>query len=177
MQQIWTPTCSLVLTIWLMVETSPTYRAVHTAMPKEYAIIHNKTTKQTHYYMCTANGISKRYNEHTKESPIYGSGQGAGDSPTRWVLLNNGIETAYNTKGSLCKASNPTGKLNIIHGPDSFLDDTTMITQSNNLTLTEFQNKLQSNLQLWEKLVYAYMHGRMFESSQMLDSSILVQLR
>jgi hypothetical protein len=30
-----------------------------------------------------------------------------------------------------------------------------MISKSNNLTLTDFQNKLQSNLQLWEELVYA----------------------
>eukprot|EP00957_Ditylum_brightwellii_P040572 3071072-Ditylum_brightwellii.AAC.1 len=40
-----------------------------------------KAVKQMRYYMNTAYRVSTKTNQHSKESPVHGSGQGATDAP------------------------------------------------------------------------------------------------
>jgi hypothetical protein len=51
--------------------------------PKEAVQMHSETLKLARYYVKTQHGISKEFysNEIT---PVYGNGQGAGDSPSQW---------------------------------------------------------------------------------------------
>eukprot|EP00957_Ditylum_brightwellii_P123760 9434665-Ditylum_brightwellii.AAC.1 len=44
----------------------------------------SKVLKQRKYYMNTAYGVSTETNQHNKESPVHGSGQGATDAPPGW---------------------------------------------------------------------------------------------
>lgn len=124
-------------------------------MPKKVADILQATTSATRHYMSTAAGISHRYNENSTAPPIYGSGQGAGDSPTRWVMMSHGITMAFNQVRHLCEIGKPDKSLSITQGPDSFIDDTTMIQKAElNERLSKFATKLQHNLQLWEELAH-----------------------
>lgn len=125
-------------------------------MPKKFGQLHTKVVQHTKHHANTNLGISERYNTHSVEQPIHGSGQGAGDSPTRWILISNGITLGFNKKAKLCSISNPNKTIYITHGPDTFMDDTTMVLQAAlGEELTDFVKQLEFNVQLWEELVHA----------------------
>jgi hypothetical protein len=46
--------------------------------------MHGKTLRNAQYYLKTKFGISDMFYSHTEQTPIYGNGQGAGDSPSQW---------------------------------------------------------------------------------------------
>jgi hypothetical protein len=46
--------------------------------------MHADTLINAKYYLKTKNGISEKSYSHTRETPVYGNGQGAGDSPSQW---------------------------------------------------------------------------------------------
>eukprot|EP00957_Ditylum_brightwellii_P194473 14811718-Ditylum_brightwellii.AAC.1 len=46
-----------------------------------------KALKQMKYYMNTTYGVSMETNQHSKESSVHGSGQGATDTPPGWVYI------------------------------------------------------------------------------------------
>eukprot|EP00957_Ditylum_brightwellii_P018811 1413663-Ditylum_brightwellii.AAC.1 len=59
--------------------------ALHKAgLPIQTSSFLIKALKQMKYYMNTAYGISTKTNQHSKNSPVYGSGQGATDAPPGW---------------------------------------------------------------------------------------------
>jgi hypothetical protein len=51
--------------------------------PKAAVSMHANTLSQAKYYLKTQNGISESYYSH-QSTPVYGNGQGAGDSPSQW---------------------------------------------------------------------------------------------
>eukprot|EP00957_Ditylum_brightwellii_P079936 6079591-Ditylum_brightwellii.AAC.2 len=50
------------------------------------------------HHMLTAKGVSEEYNQHTREDPMYGFGQGATDAAAKWTLQDNIIAKAYNKR-------------------------------------------------------------------------------
>jgi hypothetical protein len=46
----------------------------------------------------TAFGVSEEYNQHSKETPSYGMGQGAKDGPPGWTGVSDIINKSPNTK-------------------------------------------------------------------------------
>lgn len=123
-------------------------------MPKKIATLYRKIQNATKYKIVTAQGVSTRYNNSTSENPVHGSGQGAGDSSTRWVLVSNGITLGFSEKGKLCQISNPCKTIQITTGATSFIDDTTIILDACiGKPFREFAQELDNNLSLWENLV------------------------
>eukprot|EP00978_Attheya_sp_CCMP212_P014098 scaffold35789_cov28-Attheya_sp.AAC.1 len=57
-----------------------------------------RTLKMMKFYMITAFGVSKEYNQHSGEEPSYGCGQGAIDGPPCWTLISNVIIKSHNKK-------------------------------------------------------------------------------
>eukprot|EP00957_Ditylum_brightwellii_P176235 13419274-Ditylum_brightwellii.AAC.1 len=41
------------------------------------------------YYPVTAKGVSEQYNNHKDDNPVFRSGQGATDSPAKWMGVSN----------------------------------------------------------------------------------------
>eukprot|EP00957_Ditylum_brightwellii_P105604 8051498-Ditylum_brightwellii.AAC.1 len=60
------------------------------------------------YYMNTAYGISTKTNQHSKSSPVHGSGQGATDAPSGWGFTSNICLVQYEKKVHGCTICNPT---------------------------------------------------------------------
>jgi hypothetical protein len=46
--------------------------------------MHATTSEKAKYHLKTKHGISESFYYHTNETPVYGNGQGAGDSPSQW---------------------------------------------------------------------------------------------
>jgi hypothetical protein len=51
---------------------------------KQAVQMHGKTLRNAQYYLKTKFGIFDMFYSHTEQTPIYGNGQGAGDSPSQW---------------------------------------------------------------------------------------------
>jgi hypothetical protein len=50
-------------------------------LPSELAQLHGNTLRSMKYHIQTINGLSQTYYSHNDEYPIFGTGQGSGNSP------------------------------------------------------------------------------------------------
>jgi hypothetical protein len=57
---------------------------VKNGCPMEAVKMHANTLSQAKYFLKTKNGISDTYYSHSDATPVYGNGQGRGDSPSQW---------------------------------------------------------------------------------------------
>jgi hypothetical protein len=51
--------------------------------PKEAVKMHVNTLENARYHLKTQHGVSEEFYSHST-TPVYGNGQGAGDSPSQW---------------------------------------------------------------------------------------------
>eukprot|EP00957_Ditylum_brightwellii_P016630 1250647-Ditylum_brightwellii.AAC.2 len=59
--------------------------------PENVNIFLTRTLKELKYHPTTAKYASELHSKHTEESPWFGTGQGAKDSPRKWTLVDNNI--------------------------------------------------------------------------------------
>ena len=52
-------------------------------------IVEGCTLAKARYHLKTKFGVSEEYVQHCRLHPWFGSGQGAGDLPTKWLVLNS----------------------------------------------------------------------------------------
>jgi hypothetical protein len=65
--------------------------------PKEAVQMHAKTLLQAKYHLKTRHGISTEYYSN-ETTPVYGNGQGAGDSPSQWSQESALLFKLYQSK-------------------------------------------------------------------------------
>eukprot|EP00957_Ditylum_brightwellii_P048030 3647212-Ditylum_brightwellii.AAC.1 len=53
-------------------------------------------------------GSVRKYNVHSDENLTWGTGQGACDSPPKWMFTDNAITKAYNKRAIGCSIWDPT---------------------------------------------------------------------
>eukprot|EP00957_Ditylum_brightwellii_P140674 10715676-Ditylum_brightwellii.AAC.1 len=56
---------------------------------KNITFVHTTTLDQAKYCLKTALGVSDKYYQHCQLYPIYGSGQGATNSPQTWLIISS----------------------------------------------------------------------------------------
>eukprot|EP00957_Ditylum_brightwellii_P124047 9456099-Ditylum_brightwellii.AAC.1 len=104
------------------------------------------------YYMNTANGISTETNQHSKNSPVQGSGQGATDAPPGWEFTSHICLVQYKKKAHGCTICNPTETIKQVRNADMFVDD--MTAQHNGGVFDLPEDKLmeitQHDINLWD---------------------------
>ena len=124
--------------------------------PDSFLRLHANTMQHTKYYMRTNYGVSKGYNMHGTNTPFWGSGQGAGDSTTRWVFTSTPLLAAQRKHGHKSAITSPDGRALADTSVDAFIDDSYQILVAPNHTDEHTINKqMQDNAQLWERLLYA----------------------
>ena len=67
-------------------------------LPSSIVQVNTATLKQARYRLRTALGVSKQHYTHTDEYPIYGTGQGSGNSPIIWCFLSSALFAAHEEK-------------------------------------------------------------------------------
>eukprot|EP00957_Ditylum_brightwellii_P148391 11297609-Ditylum_brightwellii.AAC.1 len=75
--------------------------------------------------MNTAYGVSTETNQHSKKSPLHGSGQGATEAPPGWGFTLHLCLVQYNKKAYGCKISDPTEAISQVRNGDMFVDGMT----------------------------------------------------
>ena len=128
-------------------------------IPNSIARLNNSTLHQARYRLRTALGVSKEYYTHTEKKPIYGTGQGSGNSPIIWCFLSSALFTAHAEKAHGAIFTTPTYDYYTKIGMVGFVDDSTgqvndflADKQPDQATL---MGRMQHDAQLWYDLLRA----------------------
>ena len=118
----------------------------------------NATTLQhTKYVLKTQLGTSQHSYTHTPESPLYGIGQGVGNSPAVWALLSSTMFSLYSSQAHRAHFYNPSKTLHSQVDMVGFVDDTSGSINEfldPNLHEPEYYIKLTTHdAQLWNNIL------------------------
>ena len=62
------------------------------------ALVQGKTLQDVHYHLKTNLGVSEENYKHCEIHPIYGTGQGSGNSPIIWLVISSVLFNCYESK-------------------------------------------------------------------------------
>jgi len=120
-----------------------------------YIWLHAQTQRLQCYHVKHAYGISKTYNQHSKEHPWYSAGQGTGDAASRWVMQSNSLINAYHAEACIWQLPDPISTSTVPMGIDAYMDDTNQILGDDSTTLDSLLPDAQENIDLWQGLIQA----------------------
>ena len=129
-------------------------------VPKLITQSNARTLETAEYRIRTELGVSETGYTHSSEYPIYGTGQGSGNSPMIWCFLSSVLFNCYDDLAFSAEYSCPdrTQKLDI--GMIGFVDDSN--GQTNNFmepeseaTLPTTLHKIRHNAQAWADMLGA----------------------
>jgi ribonuclease HI len=105
-------------------------------------------------------GISSTFYSHTDKTPIYGNGQGAGDSPSQWSQESSILFDLYENSVQGAQMSFRNGKLATKIPLTAFADDTNLLGNDdhNNGSITSLVEQTKHAFQVWDKLLHATGH-------------------
>ncbi len=67
-------------------------------VPQPAVLTNVRTLEAAKYKLKTDHGVSEQWYQHNSESPIYGTGQGSGNSPMIWCFLSSVLFDCYDTR-------------------------------------------------------------------------------
>jgi hypothetical protein len=133
---------------------------VKNGCPMEAVKMHADTLSQARYFLKTKNGISDTYYSHSDATPVYGNGQGAGDSPSQWSQESAMLIDLYEREAPKAKMMDSSRQQTVNVPITAFADNT-------NLLGNDIQHDKQSAtlvaeakhaFELWNKLLHASGH-------------------
>ena len=119
-----------------------------------------RTLEHAEYRIRTELGVSEAGYSHTEEYPIYGTGQGSGNSPMIWCFLSSVLFDCYDTLSYKATYCWPDCTHNMELGMIGFVDDSNgqtncFKTDETPSTLLTMRLKLKHNAQSWADLLGA----------------------
>jgi hypothetical protein len=98
--------------------------------------------------------------QHSKETPIYGNGQGAGDSPSQWCQQSAILFELYAELNKGAKMTSPDGTMAVKSPLAAFADDTNLLgnDDDNNKTIDDLIKEAQMAFTTWNELLHAMGH-------------------
>jgi exonuclease III len=124
---------------------------------KTICAILGTTLEEAKYKLKTMLGVTDSFYQHCELFPIYGTGQGSGNSPTIWLVISSTLFDAFETKAHGASYSSPDGTTRIDLFMIGFVDDSAGQTHQTSPPLAP--NKLAAQMihdaQLWGDLLYA----------------------
>ena len=91
---------------------------------RSIVFINARTLEQAKYYLKTQLGVSERFYKHCTLYPIYGSGQGAGNSPAIWCVVSSILFETYEEGAHGASFESPDGSVKTKVFMIGFVDDT-----------------------------------------------------
>jgi hypothetical protein len=101
----------------LIQKTQPPHRGAYFHCPC-------KTLAEVHNHLKTQLGVTEEFYQHCTISPIYGTGQGSGNSPTVWLVVSSILFKCYSAKAHGTRFESPDGSIRIDVYRVGFVDDT-----------------------------------------------------
>ncbi|KAI2499829.1 hypothetical protein MHU86_14646 [Fragilaria crotonensis] len=125
---------------------------------KQVTLMNSRTLEQAQYFIRTEMGLSTTSYTHSEEFPIYGTGQGSGNSPMIWCFLSSLLFQCYETRAHPATYSNPDRTNQNQWYMIGFVDDTN--GQANQFSEDETPETLptlhqwsQENATLWAQML------------------------
>ena len=124
---------------------------------RSIVFINAKTLAEAKYYLKTQLGVSESSYKHCTIYPIYGSGQGAGNSPAIWCVISSVLFDTYEEKSHGATFVSPDGKIRTTINMIGFVDDTS--GSVNDFCRTDpappeyYLSKAQEDAQRWNDLL------------------------
>jgi hypothetical protein len=127
---------------------------------KQAVQMHSKTLGNARYYLKTKYGISDTFYSHTEQIPIYGNGQGAGDSPSQWNQESAVLISLFHQDTKGARIIHPVTKSQMSIAMTAFADDTTIHgnATNNQTTPLELAQSVQEDLTCWNEYLHAAGH-------------------
>ena len=128
-------------------------------MPQDVTQINMTTLEQAKYHLKTNLGISKGSYGHHQENPIYGTGQGSGNSPTLWCFVCSALFDALDSAAHGATFTTYDKNCQIPMKMIGFVDDCTQRVNKFHLaqqpTSGELLSTMQRDVQVWNDLLWS----------------------
>jgi hypothetical protein len=128
--------------------------------PQEAVNMHAETLQHAKYFLKTKNGLSDSYYSHSSDTPVYGNGQGAGDSPSQWSQESAMLLDLYEREAPGATMTYRDGSNAVSIPITAFADDTNLLGNDNNRTKTTEQLVAETKqaFKIWNRLLHATGH-------------------
>ena len=123
---------------------------------KKVCIVEGRTLAEARYHLKTKLGVSDEFVQHCQFHPWFGSGQGAGDAPTKWLVMGSTLFDEYECRATGALYESPDGSWSLQLFLVGFVDDTrNTINQfgNHNAMMEELCMNAQNDCQLWHDLL------------------------
>ncbi|KAI2503122.1 hypothetical protein MHU86_11313 [Fragilaria crotonensis] len=116
------------------------------------------TLEAAEYRIRTDMGLSPTGYRHSQQNPIYGTGQGSGNSPAIWCFLSSTLYDCYDKQAAKAIYCTPSGTNNIEVGMIGFVDDSNgqtncFLSDKTDQTSDDALHQMQLNAQTWSDLL------------------------
>jgi ribonuclease HI len=127
-------------------------------MPQQITKLHGNLLQNAMYQLITPQGVSDTKYSHSEKYPIYGTGQGSGNSPVIWLLISATLFDSYEQVAQGATFSSPDGTETSTIKIGGFVDDTNTSLNSwlpqHQSTTTELLRRLKEDTQQWNDLLF-----------------------
>ena len=129
-------------------------------VPHQATLSNATTLQKADYRIRTDLGIAATGYTHSEEWPIYGTGQGSGNSPMIWCFLSSILFDCYEKKSSNAQYCRPDRTEPLSVGMIGFVDDSNgqtncFMDDETDATFPTAVHQLRSNAQIWANLLGA----------------------
>ena len=127
--------------------------------PKSVTLVMANTLKECKYKLKTMLGVSEKYFSHCHFTPIYGTGQGSGNSPAIWCVISSVLFTSHESRAHGATYKTPDKQHAIKLTMIGFVDDSTgqvnLFDQNDPPSAEVLVQLMQHDAQLWNNLLWA----------------------
>ena len=128
---------------------------------KKYGIHENilkivrKTLRNSKYYIKIGNVITKQSYGNSKDTKLFGTGQGSGCSPHIWTLLSSELFHLYSEEAQGSSLKSPHGERTIYLDLTAYVDDVnTHHSFDSKTTIPQMIDKVTKQAQLWSNILH-----------------------
>jgi hypothetical protein len=125
---------------------------------RNVALVQGRTLEEVQYHLKTILGATDEHYQHCTASPVSGTGQGSGNSPTIWLFIGSILFTCYSKKahGARFKSLDKSICINIfcvgfVNDTAAYINDFLSDVPP---TPNELITRLTHDSQLWSDLFY-----------------------
>jgi hypothetical protein len=125
---------------------------------RKITMVHASTLQQARFHLRTQLGYSDKYYSHSIQFPIYGSGQGSGNSPCIWLFISSTLCDVHQTISHGATFTSPDGEDTAKITMVGFVDDSTgtcndFRPQAQEST-ADIAKRMQHDAQAWNDLLW-----------------------
>jgi hypothetical protein len=121
-------------------------------------LVHAKTLLQARYHLRNQFGFSEQSYSHSVQFPIYGSGQGSGNSPSIWLFISSTLCDVHYSLSHGATFTSPDGQDHIKISMVGFVDDSTGTSNdfrpNTQLSPEIISKRMQHDAQAWNDLLW-----------------------